>query len=210
MAFPPTPDHVWDITTPADTQPANLGGADFRNLKDDVMQRMSLLSGTLANRPTPETVNATWGGAGFGLLYFATDNGIIYQWNGAAWVQVQFSSSQQVAALNLPGQVANIATSTLYAVPGGITAGTMYRVNASISGVGAGTCPGLLVQFTDNDLNNTQNVISTISFNPAPPISVSYGLISICPKPGTNITYSTTGYAAVMTYNLRMRVEIIG
>jgi len=86
MPFPPTFDHAWDITTPPDTQPANLGGADFRNLKDDVMQRMSLLSGTLTNRPTPEMVNATWGGAGFGLIYFATDTGQMFQWSGAAWV----------------------------------------------------------------------------------------------------------------------------
>jgi hypothetical protein len=47
-----------------------------------------LLSGTLANRPTPEVANATWGGANFGLLYFSTDNGKIYQWNGGAWVDI--------------------------------------------------------------------------------------------------------------------------
>src|SRR6266849_5795840 len=91
MAFPPVFDNVWDITTPPDTQLANLLGQDLRNLKDDVMQRMSLLSGTLANRPTPESVNATWGGAGFGLLYFATDTNQIFQWNGAAWVDITTS-----------------------------------------------------------------------------------------------------------------------
>ena len=86
MPFPPTPTNVWDITQPPDSQLANLLGLDIRNLKNDIMQRLSLLSGTLANRPTPETVNATWGGTGFGLIYFATDVGIIYQWNGSAWV----------------------------------------------------------------------------------------------------------------------------
>jgi hypothetical protein len=55
------------------------------------MQRLSLLSGTLANRPTPETVNATWGGAGFGLLYFSTDTSQIFQWNGAAWTDITSS-----------------------------------------------------------------------------------------------------------------------
>ena len=67
MPFPPTPTNVWDITTPPDTQVANLLGQDLRNLKNDIMQRMSLLSGLTASMPTPETVNAAWGGAGFGL-----------------------------------------------------------------------------------------------------------------------------------------------
>lgn len=88
MAFPPVFDNTWDITQPPDTQLANLLGQDIRNLKDDIMQRMSLLSGTLANRPTPETVNATWGGVGFGILYFAIDTKQVFQWNGAAWVEV--------------------------------------------------------------------------------------------------------------------------
>lgn len=91
MPFPPTFDDVWDITQPPDTQLANLLGQDIRNLKDDIMQRMSLLSGTFANRPTPETVNATWGGVGFGLLYFSTDTKQIFQWNGAAWVDISAS-----------------------------------------------------------------------------------------------------------------------
>jgi hypothetical protein len=91
MAFPPVFDNTWDITQPPDTQLANLLGQDLRNLKDDVMQRLSLLSGTFANRPTPETVNATWGGAGFGILYFSTDTSQIFQWNGASWVDVTSS-----------------------------------------------------------------------------------------------------------------------
>jgi hypothetical protein len=91
MPFPPTFTNVWDITTPADTQLANLLGQDIRNLKNDTMQRMSLLSGTLANRPTPETVNATWGGTGFGLLYFSTDSGQIFQWSGSGWTDISGS-----------------------------------------------------------------------------------------------------------------------
>lgn len=88
MPFPPAFTTVWDLTQPPDTQLLNQGALDFRTLKTDIMQRMSLLSGTLVNRPTPETVNATWGGTGFGLLYFATDTNAIYQWNGSAWVGV--------------------------------------------------------------------------------------------------------------------------
>lgn len=88
MAFPPVFTNTWDTTFPVDTELANLLGANLRQLRIDVMQRMSLLSGTLANRPTPETVNATWGGAGYGLTYYATDTFQLFQWNGAAWVQI--------------------------------------------------------------------------------------------------------------------------
>jgi hypothetical protein len=93
MPFPPAFTDAWDITQPPDTQQANLLGQDLRNLKLDIMQRMSLLSGTTANMPTPETVNATWGGAGYGLIFLATDTGIIWQWNGALWVNISSSFS---------------------------------------------------------------------------------------------------------------------
>jgi hypothetical protein len=93
MPFPPSFDHAWDITQPPDTQLANLLGQDIRNLKDDVMQRFSLMSGLAANKPTPETVNATWGGVGYGILFFETDTGKIWQWSGAgpAWVDISGS-----------------------------------------------------------------------------------------------------------------------
>lgn len=107
MAFPPVFDNVWDITQPPDTQLANLLGQDLRSLKDDVMQRMSLLSGTLANRPTPEAVNATWGGAGFGLTYIATDTKQLFQWNGGAWVDISAVLAARVV-LNEQGPAAVI------------------------------------------------------------------------------------------------------
>src|SRR5271156_3253975 len=91
MEFPPVFTNVWDTTFPPDTQLANLLGQDLRNFRTDVMQRMSLLSGTLANIPTPEIVNASWGGVGYGLLFFATDTGQIFQWSGAAWGDITSS-----------------------------------------------------------------------------------------------------------------------
>ncbi len=77
----------WDVTIPPDTQPANQLGLDIRNLKTDVMERVSALSGTFANRPAPEIVNANW----TGLLYFALDTSQVFQWSGAAWVEVTTS-----------------------------------------------------------------------------------------------------------------------
>ena len=85
MAFPPNFDAVWDETSPPDTQAANLLGLDIRNTKRDIRERLALLSGTLANRPTPD---ANWGGVGYGVLYFSTDTAQVFQWSGAAWVDV--------------------------------------------------------------------------------------------------------------------------
>src|SRR5229473_7737054 len=79
--------NVWDTTTPPDTQPANQLGLDIRNLKTDIMQRVAALSGTLANRPAPETINADW----TNLLYFALDTSQVFQWSGVAWVEVTAS-----------------------------------------------------------------------------------------------------------------------
>src|SRR6266404_397373 len=108
MAFPPNFTNVWDTTFPPDTQLANLLGQDLRNLRVDVMQRMSLLSGTFANRPTPEIVNAVWGGVGFGLLYFSTDTGQIFQWGGTVWVDV----SQNFKSAFFKDNTAHIHTGT--------------------------------------------------------------------------------------------------
>jgi len=109
MPFPPAFTNVWDTTFPPDTQAANLLGQDLRNFRTDVMQRMSLLSGTFANRPTPEIVNATWGGVGYGLLYFSTDTGQIFQWNGGAWVDI----SQNFKLAFFKDNAAHVHTGTI-------------------------------------------------------------------------------------------------
>jgi hypothetical protein len=134
MPFPPTFDHVWDITQPPDTQAANLLGQDIRNLKDDIMQRLSLLSGTTANRPAPETINATWGGAGYGLLYFATDTGIVYQWNGASWnsLTVPFGTSKfsDTSLANIVNPITSTVINTVN-VPGSFNAGSIAKMHCS-------------------------------------------------------------------------------
>ncbi len=94
---------------------------------------MSLLSGTTANMPTPEIVNATWGGAGFGLIFFATDTGIMWQWNGAAWVNV--TSSFFVPPVNR-----NIFTGGAVVLPADALVHTIYTgvVAAGILGSNGG------------------------------------------------------------------------
>lgn len=91
MPYPPAFDRAWDETFPPDTQLANLLGQDIRNFKTDIRERLGLLSGTFANRPS--NMDAVYGGSGYGILYFSTDTSQIFQWNGAAWVDVSASIS---------------------------------------------------------------------------------------------------------------------
>jgi hypothetical protein len=77
---------VWDVTQPPDTQLANLLGQDIRNLKLDTQQRMAAISGISTAMPNfaTDAQPANWAG----ILFFATDNGHIYQFNGTIWVDV--------------------------------------------------------------------------------------------------------------------------
>src|SRR5882724_1531588 len=154
MAFPPVFTNNWDTTFPPDTQLANLLGQDLRNFRTDVMERMSLLSGTFANRPTPEVINASWGGAGYGLLYFSTDNNKIYQWNGAAWVDITSSiggSSVSVVQVDLTAQGANIGLTTLVVpVANGFYRASAYTVT-SRAATTSSTMPNVVISWTDAD-----------------------------------------------------------
>lgn len=92
--------NVWNDSLPLDTQAANQGAADFRNLKLDVMQRVaSFGAGTFANRPTPEvtSANADW----TGVTYLATDTQKLYCWNGTTWDDISSSvPNQPITASN--------------------------------------------------------------------------------------------------------------
>lgn len=232
MSFPPSFDHAWDITQPPDTQLANLLGQDIRNLKDDIMQRMSLLSGTLANRPTPEILNAIWGGTGFGLLYFSTDTSQIFQWSGSVWVDITANFSTQpiapggssgfskiVATINLTAQQANIGTTIIYTP----SANGFYRLSSYVVETQAATTSSTLpfpnVNWTDADSgivegygaaffngSNTINVVGLFGFFQNP--------LCFYAKSGTNISFSTNTYASSgatpMQFALRMRLEYMG
>jgi hypothetical protein len=80
---------VFDVTQPPDTQPANQLGLDIRTFKLDIQQRVAAMSGVSTALPAfgADAQPANW----TGTLFFATDNGHIYQWNGAAWVDVTTS-----------------------------------------------------------------------------------------------------------------------
>lgn len=157
MPFPPTFTDAWDITQPPDTQLANLIGQDIRNLKLDIMQRMSLLSGVLANRPTPETVNATWGGSGFGLLYLATDVQTIYQWNGTSWVAVSFGLAPKIFDTTVYNSPATTGGNQLNVTPSSGTA--IHGVAWGAAASGSGT-PQVNISLNGNSLTGPINVNS--------------------------------------------------
>lgn len=153
MPFPPSFDETWDITVPANTQQASLGAQDIRDLTQAVMQRMSLLSGTLANRPTPETINAVWGGTGFGILYFAVDVHRTYQWNGASWSDVTYAIGGGASATidDSENTVTNAGVFTnlnQVIIPAGVvSAGTVIEIDATVK-VTSGATTSL--KLTDN------------------------------------------------------------
>jgi hypothetical protein len=145
MPFPPTFDEAWDITQPPDTQPANQLGLDIRNLKNDIMQRMSLLSGILANRPTPETVNATWGGSGFGIIYIATDTSQVFQWNGTSWTDITSSfvgsggglstTLIDFSVVDAANTSSNVTGNSITVPSGKVAAGTVIEIVANFKGI---------------------------------------------------------------------------
>ena len=82
MAF----SRAWDETFPPDTQVANLLGQDIRNFKTDIRERLvAFAAGPIADQPTPDAV---FGSANDGVMYFATDTGHVFRWNGSAWVDI--------------------------------------------------------------------------------------------------------------------------
>ena len=81
--------NLWDQTFPPDVQLASLGAADLRQLRVDTQQRMAAISGLDAAKPAfgSDAQPASWNG----VLFFATDTGIIYQWNNPSWTNITAS-----------------------------------------------------------------------------------------------------------------------
>lgn len=222
MPFPPSFTNVWDTTFPPDTQAANQLGLDLRNFRTDVMQRMSLLSGTFANRPTPEIANAVWGGAGFGLLYFSTDTSQVFQWSGAVWTDITSSilgiasggaqgGSRIVATVNLTAQAAAIGNTTLYAVPIGNPG--IYRETSDLIVTTIGTGG------TFNDVVQWNNGVVTVAVPGGAIAAGNLGSESGQPNVrsfysagGQNIVYSVTftGVTGPLQYSFRARLEYLG
>lgn len=223
MAYPPTFDDAWDETQPPDTQLANLLGQDIRSLKEDIRERLALISGTLANRPS--NMDAIFGGAGYGILYFATDTNQIFQWNGAAWNQV-FLSGNSLPGVSRANQNAAIGQTVIAAIP---APGGIYRVSLQMILKAMGTAGSIVPHLQWNDGTTAWDVAYY-----GPPVNTSavgaqsnqvvgsavLPLGSQLPQPadgifiagGTNLTYSVVfnGVTGTPSFDLRIRVEALG
>lgn len=135
------PTNVYDVTSPPDTQLANLLGLDLRNLALNIQQRMALISGTAAAiwNPALDAQPANW----TGLLYFATDTGQIFQWSGAAWVQISLGNVKyrDTTVHNLAVAGAGIQTGSTITIPlntlqvGSVVSVSARFTNTFLSGV---------------------------------------------------------------------------
>lgn len=221
MPYPPTFNEILDPTYPPDTQQANQLGLDIRSFKTDVIQRVALLSGTFANRPTPDS---GWGGTGYGWLYFTTDTNKVYQWNGASWVDVSssFLGSFVVSRTTL---IASTFTSTgpntFYTTPVAITG--LYRVTFDLdvtSNLTATDSFQVSLGYTDESstAHTFYFVGVTVSGYGCPNVIANtgahyFGTHTLALGPSQIITYTIGKFngqsLGAPTYNLRFCVEFL-
>lgn len=118
-----------------------------------------------------------------------------------------------VAAIDSTAQTANIAASTLYAVPTGYNG--MYRVMAWIivttAATTSSTLPKVQIIFSDYDNNVSQTMDLTVT-NPGNTTTTwESGSAVIYVKDGTTIQYATAGYASSggtsLNYAVHIRIE---
>jgi hypothetical protein len=131
----------------------------------------------------------------------------------------------EMAKIDSTGLTANVAASTLYAVPA--TGEGFYRVNAyvveTVAGSVSSVLPNVQIIYTDKDSNVSVTIDATPilgaaglgqtgALNANAGGTVSSGVIVIYVKASTTIQYSTSNYASVaagMTYALRIRLELL-
>src|SRR5215472_11758226 len=113
--------NTYDVTYPPDTQQANLLGSDLRALALNVQQRMAAISGALVQRwnPALDAQPLNW----TGLLFFASDTGQVFEWNGTAWIDVTFTFQK------MPYNLVSINGS------GSTTTGTVDLFNTLVTGL---------------------------------------------------------------------------
>lgn len=121
------------------------------------------------------------------------------------------------ANFNSAANAANVAPTTLYAVPAG--RGGLYRVSAYASVTQAATTsstlPNIGVLWTDNDSNVALSANNVTPTNAANALGAfGNGDIVISAREGTNIQFQTSNYTSVgatpMQYGAHLRVEYLG
>jgi hypothetical protein len=124
-------------------------------------------------------------------IYYATDTGNVYVWNGTSWV---VPNSARLNALHLPGQTGSIGVTTLWASP----VNGLYRVSGAIELTAAGTSGTVASFITYNDINGNSQTDALVP-------AVTFGNINnhanneirFWASTGAAIQYSTTVTSAV-------------
>jgi len=107
--------NTWDNSQPPDSQAANQLGLDLRTFRVDAQERTAYVSGLDANKP------ANWEAGFAGVLYHASDTGIIYQWSGVGWTQVGTFLATALSQITIPG--GSVSAPGLKFSPGGTDTG---------------------------------------------------------------------------------------
>jgi hypothetical protein len=131
----------------------------------------------------------------------------------------------EYATIDTTGLTANVAASTLYAVPA--SGAGMYRISAYVVETTAGSVssvlPNVQIVYTDKDSNVSVTIDATPilgaaglgqtgALNANAGGTVSSGVIVIYVKASTTIQYQTSNYASVaagMTYALHLKLEAL-
>jgi hypothetical protein len=169
------------------------------------------VDGTPIGQTTPAAVKSTTLEATQGA---SLDAGIT-SYNGIPTVAAGVAA--EYAQVNLVNQSANIASTTLYAVPA--NGAGLYRVSCyaveTAADAASSTLPNVGIGWTDNDsgvalLANTVTPTNTANA----PGAFGQGVQIIYAKASTNITYQTSNYAsgtaAAMKYAVHIKLEYLG
>lgn len=211
----PAPTNLWDNTFPPDTQLANQLANDLRLLRVDIQDRMADISGTLASRwnPGADAQPLKWAG----LLFFSTDTHQIFQWSGAAWVDVSVTiippqpPGIPFVDVDLLLQGANIIPTTILTpVANGFFRMTAYSV-ITRAATTSSSLPTSQCLFTNEaGVADGGIIVAGTSANTLG-ASSSGAVNSFYAKAGFPIQYNATLYNSVggtsMQYSLHVRLE---
>jgi hypothetical protein len=185
----------YDVTFPPDTELANLLGNNLRSLALNVQQRMAAISGISTAMPNfaADAQPANW----TGILFFATDNGHIYQFNGTTWVDITVSFIKTVGFVKYTQAV---GTNPVVIPANTLAVGSVIELvgSAGFGGTSAGS-----MQLTANGSNlSTINLPSQSSGSPPRPVCI--GVILICQSLGSSGSFGlfTNAYVGSGTFTV--------
>ena len=182
-----------------------------------------ILIGSTGVAPVPGTLTGTTNEIsvtnGAGSITLSIPNtlsipGKVTSYNGISTVGNGVSSI--FATLDLTTQAANVANTTIYAVPSSGVG--MYRVTAYIvitqAATTSSTLPQVNVGWNDSDTNTVETIGITGTSTSNTVGTYSLGNVSVYAKASTNLTINTSGYASSgatpMQFALHIKLEYLG